>query len=483
MMDEYSEEQFQKLVEQVDQLINKFIDSKYFSKLNDSQKDEAGFLIANFSEYMYRYFGLFPKNWDVAGLKECCLSILPQKVTADDDYFKAVSPVLSTFFSFLMEKSILKNGHELISAVKTLDRQILEESRNPANWGMAKSFAMAAEQSGVDLTDEEAMHEFMEFYNQELRDSNSMSISEMIDAKFNEENGELPSKMYEVYYRIPSKKVVKKKLLTNPKMVFNHSEAGVDALYLFEDITDEDTIKSAFFIAKNEMILKAQSLEELAEGKEIIEDLLGFTAQYLREEEIDLKELMIKEMTEDVIEGFLNSPLDPPEEYDGKTPLQLSKTAQGRKELERYLGGMELVRLLTDQEDVFSILNLDEIRKRLNLKESDGKVIKDGVEELLIEKMPARFKAEDVCNAVVIWRDFKDKAKEIRGWDKSWAAAVEYLINRMDYYGEYSRDEIGEDYDIGANTISNKYKEIVDILSINIYNNAMQQIFSGHLEI
>jgi len=164
MVEEYSDKKLEEICDKVYKWGVEFSESKYFEELTEEQKQESEFVITSFAEYMYSYHGLSPEEWDEDGLKECCLYILPRKITADESYFKSIAPVLSAFFAFLGEKNLLKNTSQLIRKVKKIDKQIVKNAKDPKNWGIAKTFAMAAKDAGVDITDEEEMQKFMALY-------------------------------------------------------------------------------------------------------------------------------------------------------------------------------------------------------------------------------------------------------------------------------------------------------------------------------
>jgi hypothetical protein len=99
---------------------------------------------------------------------ECCTEILPQKVSAKSDLFAAIAPVLSAFLAFLGEKGHLPIGPELSGLVAGLEDEIVGRAEDRSSWGPAKTFAMAAQQAGVDLTDQAAVQAFMLRYNMQL---------------------------------------------------------------------------------------------------------------------------------------------------------------------------------------------------------------------------------------------------------------------------------------------------------------------------
>ncbi|MGB9629451.1 MAG: SEC-C metal-binding domain-containing protein, partial [Thermodesulfobacteriota bacterium] len=63
------------------------------------------------------------------------------------------------------DEPLLKNAKKLIERVKNIDKEIIRNARDPKNWGMAKSFVMAANKMGVDITNEKEMNKFIGLYN------------------------------------------------------------------------------------------------------------------------------------------------------------------------------------------------------------------------------------------------------------------------------------------------------------------------------
>lgn len=161
MAEEYSDQELDEILDKVHKWGMAFSRSKYFEELSEEQKRESAAVVMFFGEFMYSYLGLRPEEWDEPGIDDCCLGILPGKVTAEETFFKAVAPVLSAFFAFLAKRRLLKNATRLAKKVARIDKQIVREASDPTNWGMAKSFAMAALEAGVDVTNEEELNEFM----------------------------------------------------------------------------------------------------------------------------------------------------------------------------------------------------------------------------------------------------------------------------------------------------------------------------------
>jgi len=168
-MNEYDPElELEAIHKQVGGWFDDFVGSPQYQPFTEIQRDKAPAIVRFFAEYGYRHIGMAPEKWDRSGLTECCVEILPRKVTAELAFFQAVAPVLSAFFTFLAERGLLPNGRALAETVAALDREIVAASQDARNWGPAKAFAMAAEEAGVDMCDKQAVDQFMAEYNSRL---------------------------------------------------------------------------------------------------------------------------------------------------------------------------------------------------------------------------------------------------------------------------------------------------------------------------
>jgi hypothetical protein len=167
-MNDYSDDQQDKNQDQVENWWNEFAETQHFSGLSEAEKDHASFIISAFTDYMFGYEDQTPDNWSVSGMRSVCLEILPRKVTAEEDCFEAIAPVLGCFFRFLAEKDYQRQAGKLAENVITLKSKILVAAKNPSNWGMAKSLAMMAERAGFDISDPTQSEAFISRYNEQV---------------------------------------------------------------------------------------------------------------------------------------------------------------------------------------------------------------------------------------------------------------------------------------------------------------------------
>ena len=165
MSDEYSEKQLDAILATVGAWSDAFAQSPEFARLSDSQQRKAGAITEFFAKYTYEYLLLSPCEWNCAAVEECCTEILPRKVSAETSFFEAIAPVLSAFFTFLEDQSLLGNGRALAEALEELGDEIVTNAEDHTNWGPAKHFVMAAHDAGVDLRDPAALEAFILQFN------------------------------------------------------------------------------------------------------------------------------------------------------------------------------------------------------------------------------------------------------------------------------------------------------------------------------
>jgi len=165
-----------------------FSKSPFFDQLDDTQKGNADFAIDVFINYLDGYIGTSLHDCDPGDAEEMCMDILPRKVSADDDFFKGLASLIATFFEFLEADGHIPegNGKAVKNALKGMDKKVLAASKDPQNWGMAKSMVMSAEAQGFDMGNEDDRNKFMQLQQlnalsglvAEKRDSLNKLISE-----------------------------------------------------------------------------------------------------------------------------------------------------------------------------------------------------------------------------------------------------------------------------------------------------------------
>lgn len=140
--------------------IRHFQRSEYFWEMSKEERYNSDFILETFSDYMYRYEGKAPRQWDVHSLTEVCVYWVPTKITAKRETFEAYGEVLLMFFKFLEERKY-KESKALYDTVLEIKDEIVEKSEDKSNWGVAKSFMMGAVNAGVDVENKEEIDAYL----------------------------------------------------------------------------------------------------------------------------------------------------------------------------------------------------------------------------------------------------------------------------------------------------------------------------------
>ena len=108
-----------------------------------------------------------PLRWSVVVVEIFMTSWLARKVTREPAFFERVSEVLPDWVRYACRVRGVPAEplSEAVQAVELFRDEMLEAVNDPDAWGPAKTFAVAAQAAGVDLTDPDALNAFVEGYN------------------------------------------------------------------------------------------------------------------------------------------------------------------------------------------------------------------------------------------------------------------------------------------------------------------------------
>jgi hypothetical protein len=135
--------------------------SDRFEGLGRQRRDMAESMVMHLGSLMHTYLGLTPAEWDAEALEEYLLRVAPEKVTANETYFRATGPVLEAFFGHLQDRGLQPNAAELASRARVLRRRLVRHAMDRRLWGPGKAMAMAAIEKGVDLADPRQREAFL----------------------------------------------------------------------------------------------------------------------------------------------------------------------------------------------------------------------------------------------------------------------------------------------------------------------------------
>jgi len=153
-----------------DDLARRFEQSPFAAALPETCGKCAGWIVFNVFHYARAYTDAEPEGLDLGVLREVLLEVLPRKASAERHTFECVAPVTQALLRWLESEGILEDSAKLADAVGTWAEEIVANAMDPNNWGIAKSFVMGARAHGVDLTDREAMDDYMAKFNRRFEE-------------------------------------------------------------------------------------------------------------------------------------------------------------------------------------------------------------------------------------------------------------------------------------------------------------------------
>ncbi len=108
-----------------------------------------------------------PLRWSPVVVERFMTDWLARKVTFELEFFERVPDVLRDWVKFAGQRRGVPAValREAIAAVDAFREEMLEIVNDPEVWRPAKTFAMAAQQAGVDLSDPDAVDAFVERHN------------------------------------------------------------------------------------------------------------------------------------------------------------------------------------------------------------------------------------------------------------------------------------------------------------------------------
>ncbi|MHB8681439.1 MAG: hypothetical protein ACYDA2_05010 [Acidimicrobiales bacterium] len=96
-----------------------------------------------------------------------CLDWAPRRIAMNGDAFTLLPDVLAAWIRFVGRRRELPDSsfREAVEAAYEYAPEMIELSQDPEAWGPAKTMALAIEQRGLDLTDQQALDDFVDEVN------------------------------------------------------------------------------------------------------------------------------------------------------------------------------------------------------------------------------------------------------------------------------------------------------------------------------
>ena len=116
--------------------------------------------------YAINYPGVTPPTMTTSDLEEVVFGLFPRKVITERGDGAEIIQELRAFWHFLQRVYQLPQAKQMLAhltpqAIRRLERELQE----PANFGMAKSFALMGKEAGFDMESPEGMQAWVKAYN------------------------------------------------------------------------------------------------------------------------------------------------------------------------------------------------------------------------------------------------------------------------------------------------------------------------------
>lgn len=173
---------------------------------------------------------------------------------------------------------------------------------------------------------------------------------------------------------------------------------------------------------------------------------------------------------------WINEPMDV---LQGKTPMEASRTRQGRKKLQALLQELGKIEKSRAQKGE-PFYDLSRLRKKLRLPEGSlqrktGGIDNDkwtgpdydGVAALIKDGLEKIGYRSQIKKAVELWEKYSSMARPTFRKPGAWAAAVIYAVVRLLGDENIRQNELADMYNVSASTISSNYRSICRTLQLN----------------
>lgn len=138
-----------------------FVESDFYKKQTNVQKENSEKIINNFIEWGLEYFDVDAYHWNDDIVQEISLTVLPESGIKDKDFVTSFAPVMINYFSFLGSIEALPETEDLVEVMEDIQEIIPSAVENPERMDITRQLVELVIESGVDPTDESAVQEFM----------------------------------------------------------------------------------------------------------------------------------------------------------------------------------------------------------------------------------------------------------------------------------------------------------------------------------
>lgn len=161
--------------EYIPELIAAFADSPEGQAYLQTQPDDDQYLgdwIGNFVYFSYAYLGITLPKIKERDAEEILLGLFPRKISLPNpDDADSIIPELIGFWQFLQREYKHRHSKKVLAFLRKIQPTFKHTMNDPRNFGIAKSFMMAGQTAGFDMTTPEGAEAYQQQYNQQLRET------------------------------------------------------------------------------------------------------------------------------------------------------------------------------------------------------------------------------------------------------------------------------------------------------------------------
>jgi hypothetical protein len=131
-----------------------------------AKHSSPGFWAGCLLDFGFNYIGVTLPNMTVSDLEEIVCGYFPRKVSLrSPEEAQDTIPELIAFWRFLGREFALDTAEAALRYLGEIQPSFTRIMNDPSRFGMAKSFFMAGQAAGFDMTDQDQMNMFITAYN------------------------------------------------------------------------------------------------------------------------------------------------------------------------------------------------------------------------------------------------------------------------------------------------------------------------------
>jgi len=144
-------------------LLGEFKENDRFSRLNDYQKEIVDPTVNSFLEFILGFEDEVPFLWTPDQIKWVCTDLFPAEVVGENKVFENCGYILIQFLHALEQQGYITDAKPLVDTLEKIRNEIPKKAKDQGNWTLSKILLMSAQESGVDINDEEELDQYLRF--------------------------------------------------------------------------------------------------------------------------------------------------------------------------------------------------------------------------------------------------------------------------------------------------------------------------------